>query len=853
MLRSRSTLFSSTLLLLGLLGACPGEPLADFELSVPASLSGRVNEPVRTPVVVAGEDAYDLRAVYASSGGRPVSEEPQAGRDFWVRDGEFVFLPLASHTGSHIFRIELLVNLEVRTSAELQVQVDPATDAAPVFLSPREPGRTYNLLRDATVTFPVEVRDDDDLSVMIRSRVLPAGATLTMDGPKRAIFSWQPSNEQVNTQLRYPIEFEASDGSATVSKRFTIVLDPGSKDGCPGEPPVAMVSSPTAGARVGQRGGYLVQARVTDDVGLRAAPLLYYRTTDPGPSEIDVSAFQTVVMGPEGTDAALWEGRIPDLGLSPGEEQAVWVLVRAIDNDDTTGTACDLVGDSSVVRFVALGDQAGEAAECGVCTRSSECAAGASCTATPDGGRCLVPCGDGCERGSCAAQISVEGARFEGCGPVDDVCGDGGTTLACEDDEREEDDTPETAAAYEDGGIIGTLCDTAEGASDDDYVSFEATAGELIAVSLTGLEHDVDMELFSPAGSQLGRSAASGTSDESIMRCTGATGTHLVQLSGYAEAGRVQASPYLLEITRMPGDAGMCCVDDENEPDDTDDEAQLLDVAGLDSTRLGTACPGDDDWFAFEVVSTPSRVHIELVVDEPTQDLDMRLFDPDGAIIGLALNPAAALEEITETVMDPGFYYVRVNAYAEAASDYIIDVSLDSPGSCADDGDCPLEQYCDAGGSCTDRACSGEGSCPPGYGCPDLGPGAMGECGRSCTSDGECRVGESCKWFAEGRFCGREGTGALGDPCSTAADCGDGASCVDWDGGYCARRGCSRFQDCGAAITYEADCIAFPGGAPVATTCALTCSDEMPCRAGYACDDVRTVTGGLWSLCVPSE
>ena len=80
-----------------------------------------------------------------------------------------------------------------------------------------------------------------------------------------------------------PLEADDGEHEAT-ALNFVIVLRSGSKEGCPGAAPRVDVLTPSEGARVENRGGYEVTASVSDDMGLRDPPLLYYSTSAFAPS-----------------------------------------------------------------------------------------------------------------------------------------------------------------------------------------------------------------------------------------------------------------------------------------------------------------------------------------------------------------------------------------------------------------------------------------------------------------------------------------------------------------------------------------------------------------------------------------
>lgn len=72
----------------------------------------------------------------------------------------------------------------------------------------------------------------------------------------------------------------------------------------------------------------------------------------------------------------------------------------------------------------------------------------------------------------------------------------------------------------------------------------------------------------------------------------------------------------------------------------------------------------------------------------------------------------------------------------------------------------------------------------------------------------------------------------VGDPCTTALDCGQGTVCVNRDfapGGYCTKD-CSNGQACPAGTICVDDMI----GRGV-RGCMRSCTTAKDCRAGYSC------------------
>lgn len=746
---------------------------------------------------------------------------------------ELRYTPLASHVGSHVLTVVARsLAGAVLDQATAVVEVTPAEDAAPVFLAPGA-GGTYDLARDPCVRFRVEIRDDDSPGVEIRARApLPPGATLAPAGPKSADFDWCPASDQIAASERWTIELEADDGDhAPVPHDYVVVLRSGGGGCGTGAAPVVGIRMPTEAERVTSSTGYEVTATVTDDRGLRDAPLLYWTTeTPPDRATPDVTSFEQLAM--EDAGGGTYRARIPSLGLAEGAEAEVFYLVSATDNDDAEGTACDHRTDSPLVAFYAVGGAGGTGvAECSTCTASIECGAGSACVPASGGARCLRGCDPttgGCAGGrTCQLAASAEGSLELVCGTVAAVCGGGSTS--CTEDAGEPDDSIAEARPLSGGTARGQIC-----SGDPDYYRFDATMSDEIVVTLSGFAHaagDLDLRLLTASGAILGTSAS--TSDmERVTTCARETGPIYAHVLGY----RMASNPYTLTVARTP-DA--CCVDDAFEPDDA--LATARPAAG--GSFEGTICPMDADHIAIPIAGA-STVDITVTFDAARSDIDIELFDPSGVRIASSAGTTDT-ETITRMVTTSGTYVLRVFGFTMESNTYLGEVIVTPASTCASTLACPAGEVCGAG-TCRADDCTTAATCPPMHLCPDPGPStAPSDCAASCTVNTECRSTEACKWFAEGRACGARGAGANGDACASFRECGGQRACLDWPGGYCARAGCRTNADCETG-TY---CASYMG----ASACLLDCaSDATRCRApSYGCRNLADRGGTSRRLCAP--
>lgn len=830
----RDRFLAAPALALLLVAACEPEGGAPDLMPI-LPVEARVNETLSVPLAVQNPDGRELRYRVSVDGPPLAAFESVTSVSGSPDRGELRWTPLASHVGDH----ELVVSIaspggEVYDSERVIVHVSPSEDSAPVFLRPGA-GGTHDLTRDPCVRFDVELRDDDTPTVDIRERSpLPERASLASEGPKSASFEWCPSGDQIAASERWTIELEADDGDhPPVPHDYVVVLRTGTTSGCPGSAPSVTLQTPLSGERLTSSSGYEVRARVTDDVGLRDAPLLYWSRTAPDdPANPDVTTFEQIVFE-AGASPGDWTARIPSLGLAEGADAEVFYLVSATDNDDASGTACDHRTDSALVSFFAVGGAGGgELGQCSPCARSTECASGI-CVAAAGGARCLTSCaaGSACSAGTCGDVVSVEGATARACGGVAAVCGGG--SGGCTDDSLEPNDslsmpTMATEARYDDLRICG---------GSPDYFRIDGAFRDLVTVTVDGFAHadgDLDLRLLSPAGTIVA-SSASAMDRESASFCLGDGGRVFAQVLGYdgAENG------YDLSITRMPE---ACCSDDDAEPDDTRATARRLSGPDFD----GTVCPGDDDFVAI-TVGGASAIHVEILFDAEIGDLDLELQGPDGARIAIS-EGIGDTEAIDATLPAAGTYYVRVFGFSSDANTYVGEVTTTPITTCTATRECASGEVCDAS-ACRSGVCTADAMCPAMHLCPTYGPASATRlCGATCTVNSECRTTEACKWFPEGRACAARGAGANGAACADAAACGGQRACMPWTGGYCARAGCRSNADCESGTF----CVSVMG----VSACVLECeSDVERCREaeGYACDFVDDVAGTLHLACVPGS
>lgn len=791
--RIRATATAALLTCAALVACSSDTSDADVRLLPITDLEIGVDESLVLPLTVDNPSGVPLTWSYDAPG---VAEIDRVARLAGTPVGaEFRWTPLASQVGTHELTFTAAWD-GGRSAQATRITVVPSAAAAPVFLRPSA-GGAHDLARDPCVVVDVEVRDDDSTEVTLALVGNPPdGATLTATGPKSGLVEWCPTADQVDAAQRWTLTLSAADETHDpVLQDYIAVLQTPAKEGCPGDDPVISVRQPSPGATVASEAGYAIVADVTDDIGLREAPLLYWALgDDPGD---DLTGYaQVEFVAADGQ----WAARVPPLGVPDGEVWPVSVVVVATDNDDAEGAGCDHTVRSPRITFdAAPGRDTSVVAACAPCETSASCVSGV-CGSVDGRALCVDPCAS-CPD-TCRNVSTREGTIASGC---PDACV---ATVACTDDAAEPNDDRASAEPIV-GAVSGTVC-----AGDEDFWRVESTGGAfVVTLTFSHAAGDLDLRLLDEGGAIVATSE--GTSDtEEVALCADDGAVFYAQVLGFSGA----TGAYTLSTGPGSGECG--CAADDNEPNDDVFDATSI-VGGA---FAGTLCPGDVDHFDMTVLE-PSTLSIAVSFDGEAVDIDIELIDAAGAIIDSS--ETVGDEEAIDVEVPAGIYTLRVYAYDDGVGAYTGTFAAADVASCADTGECPIGTVC-AGGTCSDPVCDGADACPVDHLCPTVGPGDPARsCAQSCNSTADCRAGETCKRFPEGRACAVAGRGATGDPCSDASDCAGDRACLDVPDGMCAAAGCER-SDCGPSDV----CVELAGVWACARDCAL---GSFLCRPSQTC------------------
>ena len=150
-----------------------------------------------------------------------------------------------------------------------------------MFRQPLGTGTTIDLSQKNCVDLDVVVEDQDTPTVKIgQEDPIIDGANLTAKDGQSATWHWCPSRAQEGED-RYTLVLSAddSDNPKTI-KNYLVVLrgTGGGGASCPGAPPAISHTPADETTRL----DLAPTATVTDDKGIKDAPLFYYSTTNPG-------------------------------------------------------------------------------------------------------------------------------------------------------------------------------------------------------------------------------------------------------------------------------------------------------------------------------------------------------------------------------------------------------------------------------------------------------------------------------------------------------------------------------------------------------------------------------------------
>lgn len=611
--------------------------------------------------------------------------------------GVFRWTPVATDVGLWYFDFTASDGSHTDTvTVAIDVRTTLGEGTVPVFREPLGSGTTLDLEQNACVEFPVIVEDQDDTEVVLG--IEPpglVGSELLIDTGLSGTFSWCPTKEQMADD-RHPIVLSADDGDHDKTlKNFLVVLRKAPKPDCPGEAPVIEHTAADLETILDVE----LAARISDDVGLKQAPLLYFSLEEPH-VPIDFAALDVVEMTLVDGDMVdgTWQATIanPVAAAPEGTSAPIWYLISAGDNDDAAGD-CDHVTDAPTDGTFAItvtnGGGSGGLGVCESCSADAQCG-GADDLCVPLGPQADGHCGTDCDTDSdcdadfaCEPVESVDGMVAKQCVPMSGACEVG--PQPCEDDAFEDNDSRQQAAA-EPALDPDTYEDLVSCGGDADWYRVVVAQDTMLGAVLEGgAASNLNLGLYDSGGAAI--ELAEGLGSSEVVESCVAAGTYYVGVYSFEDADNT----YDLLIDATPEACAASCEDDDLEQDDDQNQATYAEVVPSYSIADRMLCSDDDDWYEI-ALADGERIEVDLtfVDDGPLEDLDLHFHDADGVDLTPCTEEMPAtctaaqgqgavsnehyeftLDDATCTVADLCTFYVRVHGFAGSQNSYDLDIA----------------------------------------------------------------------------------------------------------------------------------------------------------------------------------
>jgi hypothetical protein len=543
--------------------------------------------------------------------------------------GVFRWTPLSGDVGRHAIDFTasdgshtttVTINIDVRSA------IGSAT--APVFRQPLGSGTTIDLSQQACIDLDIAVDDADSPRVTIsQDEPVIDGAELRPRDGRSATWHWCPTREQ-QAEPRRTLVLEADDGdNPKTVKNYLVVLRGGSGTGCPGTAPVITHTPHDVSSIL----DLTIDATITDDKGIKDAPLFYVSTTPPAtPPDLSKMTQLTTTSISGDPRSGVYEARVtnPVAQMPAGTKQTLYYVFVANDDDDTTGS-CDHSTISPVYMMTVTSTGVASLPACAACSSDAQCGTGNECVRMGAMGAsyCLQACGTGCPAGytcSTSEVPSVDGKMGLVCVPQSGSCEMSTTT--CQDDTWEVNDTRSDAShnpvlAPDLYDLVSCPSTTSTTRANDDWFKIVTPSDQRVDLQIAGgSATDLDLHLYHSDGTVI-TASTSLDPDEEISRCLPA-GTYYVKVNGYGSA----RNPYLLSYETRAESCNTTCVDDTREDDDTYSQARPTTYPSFSSTG-NTICPDDDDWYTVPLYTGEVlTVDLAFTQSNDTQDLDLHLY-----------------------------------------------------------------------------------------------------------------------------------------------------------------------------------------------------------------------------------
>ena len=590
-------------------------------------------------ILLSAADNDGDEVFYSYSSNVPDIHSRAALRRLPVGVGEFRWTPRASDIGVWYFDFSATDGSQTDTiTIRVEVRAALGGNSTPRFLHPQGSGTTLDLEKEACIDLNVEVIDADSAEVDIyEADPTIEGAELELEGGLRGRWRWCPSAAQIDADDRYTLLLAADDGeNPRTLHPYLLVLRRATKPDCPGQAPVVDHQPQDQNTL----GNVEVLVDISDDLGLKKEPLLYYSETMPS-SPPDLAQMIQLTMSLEsGTMAdGRWRGEIPNPVVSAGSgaSATLYYFIVADDDDDAMGD-CDHVTrapDGAPYQLVVTNPGgSGGVALCEPCTADLQCGGAQDlCVRVGSGSEsfCLQECSAGCPTDyecSSGSVESVEGVLAAQCVPVSLDCSDPGG-MVCQDDALENNDSAAEAMLMSPlgaGSIDLISCPASSGVGDDeDWFRVDLAAESQLQASLLGTAaSDLDLAVYDSSQVLLD-SSTSLSSSEAVNLCLPA-GSYLLRVFAFGNG----ENAYTLNTAIAPMSCvSSTCTDDAAEEDDNRFQAQAVDLGTPFSAQGRQICVADQDWFAIEMNNGES-VGVSLSFSNSDGDLDLHFHDEQG-------------------------------------------------------------------------------------------------------------------------------------------------------------------------------------------------------------------------------
>jgi hypothetical protein len=613
--------------------------------------------------------------------------------------GVFRWTPIASDVGQHSF--DFVVSdggNETTVTITIDVKSAIGSATAPIFRQPLGTGTTIELGKAQCADLNIVVEDQDTAQVEIKQEEpMIEGAKLTQEDGQTAKWHWCPSRQQEG-ESRYTLVLSADDGeNPKTVKNYLVVLRSGTTGtNCPGGAPAITHTASNQTTRLDLK----PTATITDDKGLKDAPLFYYSFTNPGTTQVNLSTMtqlSTTKVSGSNTNGT-WAPALPNpvANAAAGTTKTIYYVFVADDDDDTMGT-CDHSTTSQIYTMTVTAGGSSTTGVCMACSADSQCGTGNECVYMGSMGDsyCLQACGAGCPSGyTCSASpiYSVDGAQQYQCVPQSGSCQ--APTGQCMDDTWEENDSRSAASANPTLGAgldAYVACPSATSPTtrtDDDWYKVVLTADSRVNLEIAGDgASDLDLHLYHSDGTVVSAST-SYSSDENVTTCLKAA-TYYVKVNGYGGA----RSEYLLSYDKTAESCDTTCMDDTYEDDDTYSQARST-VYPTHTATAQKICKNDDDWYKVRLYEG-EKITMDLTFTQSTytEDLDFHLYkdftdlwpcsptDIDGCSAargqGATSNEHAVYTVPTGTCASGCDYYVVVRGWNGGSNSYGINLKVE--------------------------------------------------------------------------------------------------------------------------------------------------------------------------------